>query len=86
MSDCGSSSCRGVLPEKRTGMRNNGPCRCDRCPECGADVHPPIWHHEYCSMFDTPDDHPLGRLGIGRTIPWRCMHGLERAHCPLCPV
>jgi hypothetical protein len=51
--DCGSSSCR--YTGSRCGMRNNGGCRCDRCPACNADVRPkphPRTHQAWCPQRD----------------------------------
>ena len=38
MPDCGDNSC--LYSPNKGGMRTNGGCRCDECPECGAHVGP----------------------------------------------
>lgn len=57
MPDCGDNSC--LYAEKRTGMRTNGGCRCDECPECGAHVKPirDYRHRWYCTQQNWVPNH-----------------------------
>lgn len=48
--DCMSNSCRYAV--RRGGMRVNGPCRCDECPDCGRDIRPN--RREHRSWCPTP--------------------------------
>lgn len=43
---CLSGSCRYTKP---VGQHVNGPCRCDQCPLCGANIRPTHGqHYEWC--------------------------------------
>lgn len=48
MPDCGDNSCRYAT--NRGGMRTNGGCSCDDCPECGASIRPPLKHRTWCKQ------------------------------------
>jgi hypothetical protein len=52
MPDCGDNSCR-YSPNKG-GMRTNGGCRCDECPECGAHVRPDAVHRKHRAWCPHP--------------------------------
>jgi len=56
--DCGSNSCRYTKP---TGMRTNGHCTCDDCPECGVSIRPtsPQTHHDWCNNKSWQPEHWL---------------------------
>lgn len=63
MPDCGDSSCL-YAPLPRTGMRTNGGCRCDDCPECGAKIRRAVIllgvvgpHRQWCSQPDWIPEH-----------------------------
>lgn len=55
--DCGDNSCSYAV--KRTGMRTNGGCRCDNCPECGGYIKPGRWqqHRDWCTQRYWIPDH-----------------------------
>ncbi len=55
--DCGDNSCR--YSGNKGGMRTNGGCRCDECPECGGQVRPkrPVGHRSYCTQKDWVPEH-----------------------------
>jgi len=58
MPDCGDNSCR-YRTEKR-GVRTNGGCRCDTCPECGCrGCRPgsPKRHHSCCTQPEWLPEH-----------------------------
>ncbi len=46
--DCGDNSCRYAT--KKGGMRTNGGCSCDDCPDCGASIRPPFKHRTWCKQ------------------------------------
>ncbi len=46
--DCGDNSCR--YAKNKGGMRTNGGCRCDTCPECGAGSKV-VPHWTWCSYY-----------------------------------
>lgn len=47
MPDCGDNSCRYAV-DRGGGMRTNGGCRCDECPECGAQIRLTRPHRAWC--------------------------------------
>lgn len=48
MPDCGDNSCRYAT--NKGGMRTNGGCSCDECPECGVSIRPPFKHRTWCKQ------------------------------------
>jgi hypothetical protein len=62
MPDCGDNSC--LYAKKRTGMRTNSSCRCDRCPQCSAIIKPtsPQTHREWCKMQAWIPPHHRGKM------------------------
>jgi len=57
MPDCGDNSC--LYAKNKGGMRTNGGCRCDDCPQCGAAIRPrlPQNHHPWCPHQDWVPEH-----------------------------
>lgn len=66
MPDCGDNSC--LYAKTRTGMRTNGGCRCDACPQCGGHIRPgrSKGHYVWCA---TPNWIPKHHEGKGFTLP-----------------
>jgi hypothetical protein len=65
MPDCGDNSC--IYAGKRGGMRTNGGCQCDDCPECGKTYR--RWkpgkpqHYQWCLRQDWIPDHHRAPAG-----------------------
>ena len=58
MPDCGDNSCR--YAPQGGGMRTNGGCRCDQCPECGATILLSRRHRVWCSAPAWVPEHQRG--------------------------
>lgn len=65
--DCGDSSC--LYAERRGGMRTNGGCSCDKCPECDGVIRPgyPGEHRRWCTMrLWLPLHHRSPKTGVAK--------------------
>ena len=58
MPDCGDNSCR--YAPQHGGMRTNGGCRCDQCPECGAHIRVSRRHRAWCPTPEWVPEHQRG--------------------------
>lgn len=67
MSGCLSGSCRYDPPK---GQHVNGPCRCDQCPTCGANIRPTHGEHlEWCEATDWKPRCQTGPVAEHHDVP-----------------
>lgn len=53
MPDCGDNSC--LYAKNKGGMRTNGGCRCDQCPDCGVPIRPNAPHRKHRAWCPQPN-------------------------------